>query len=36
MNEQQRIFCGPVWNYVGLEAEIPNHGAFKTLVGGDY
>lgn len=32
--EQQRIFQGPTWNYVGLEAEIPNPGDFKcTFVG---
>jgi len=28
--EQHRIFRGPVWNYVGLEAEIPRAGDFKT------
>ncbi len=28
--EQQRIFQGPVWNYLGLEAEIPNPGDFRT------
>lgn len=28
--EQQKIFQGPTWNYVGLEAEIPNPGDFKT------
>ncbi|HEY3909243.1 MAG TPA: Rieske 2Fe-2S domain-containing protein [Stellaceae bacterium] len=28
--EQQRIFRGPVWNYLGLEAEIPNSGDFRT------
>ena len=32
--EQQRIFQGPVWNYLGLEAEIPNPGDFRaTYVG---
>lgn len=29
-NEQRRVFEGPVWNYLGLEAEIPNPGDFKT------
>ena len=28
--EQQRIFEGPVWNYLGLEAEVPEAGDFKT------
>ena len=28
--EQQRIFQGPVWNYLGLEAEIPNPGDFRA------
>lgn len=27
--EQDRIFSGPTWNYVGLEAEIPEPGDFK-------
>jgi salicylate 5-hydroxylase large subunit len=32
--EQERIFCGPSWNYVALEAEIPNPGDFKrTFIG---
>jgi salicylate 5-hydroxylase large subunit len=32
--EQQRIFQGPTWNYVGLEAEVPSPGDFKcTFVG---
>ena len=32
--EVERIFHGPVWNYVGLEAEIPNVGDFRrTYVG---
>ncbi len=32
--EQQRIFQGPVWNYLGLDAEIPNLGDFRaTWVG---
>jgi len=33
--EQERIFRGPVWNYVGLEAEIPSSGDFKTSFVGD-
>jgi phenylpropionate dioxygenase-like ring-hydroxylating dioxygenase large terminal subunit len=32
--EQQKVFEGPVWNYLALEAEIPNAGDFKsTFVG---
>jgi phenylpropionate dioxygenase-like ring-hydroxylating dioxygenase large terminal subunit len=32
--EQQRLFHGPTWNYLGLEAEIPNVGDFvSTYVG---
>ncbi len=32
--EQERIFRGPTWNFLGLEAEIPNPGDFKsTFVG---
>jgi anthranilate 1,2-dioxygenase large subunit len=32
--EQQRIFGGPVWSFLGLEAEIPNPGDFRaTYVG---
>jgi len=32
--EQQRIFCGPNWAYVALEAEIPEAGNFvRTFVG---
>ncbi|MGQ0662960.1 MAG: aromatic ring-hydroxylating dioxygenase subunit alpha [Pseudomonadota bacterium] len=33
--EQERIFCGPSWNYVGLAAEIPNPGDFKRSSIGD-
>lgn len=29
--EMQRIFRGPVWNYLALEAEIPDAGSFKTV-----
>ncbi len=32
--EQARIFCGPSWSYVALEAEIPEPGDFKrTFIG---
>ena len=32
--EQERIFCGPSWSYVALEAEIPKPGDFKrTFIG---
>ncbi len=33
--EQQRIFRGPVWLYLGLEAEIPDPGDYKTTIAGD-
>ena len=33
--EQERIFRGPLWNYVALEAEIPAPGDFKTSFVGD-
>jgi anthranilate 1,2-dioxygenase large subunit len=33
--EQERIFKGPVWNYVALEAEIPNPGDYLTCYIGD-
>jgi phenylpropionate dioxygenase-like ring-hydroxylating dioxygenase large terminal subunit len=28
--EQERIFRGATWNFVGLEAELPNAGDYKT------
>src|SRR5438445_13144590 len=32
--EQERIFCGPAWNFLGLEAEILKPGDFRaTYVG---
>src|SRR5216684_7745858 len=32
--EQERIFCGPSWSYVALEAELPRPGNFKrTFIG---
>ena len=33
--EQQRIFRGRVWHYVGLEVEVPEPGCFKTTFIGD-
>lgn len=33
--EQARIFRGPTWNFVALEAEIPNAGDFKSTFVGD-
>ncbi|MBK20324.1 MAG: salicylate hydroxylase [Rhodospirillaceae bacterium] len=33
--ELEKIFYGPVWNYVGLECEIPNPGDFKRTQIGD-
>ncbi len=33
--EQKRIFRGPVWNYLCLEAELPEHGSFRTTYIGD-
>jgi anthranilate 1,2-dioxygenase large subunit len=33
--EQEQIFKGPVWNYVALEAEIPNPGDFRTCYIGE-
>jgi anthranilate 1,2-dioxygenase large subunit len=33
--EQERIFKGPTWCYVGLEAEFPNVGDFRTTFVGD-
>jgi salicylate 5-hydroxylase large subunit len=33
--EQRRIFQGPSWNFVGLEAEIPKGGDFKRSHVGD-
>jgi anthranilate 1,2-dioxygenase large subunit len=33
--EQQRIFRGPVWNFLALEAEIPNPGDFRVIAVGD-
>lgn len=33
--EQERIFRGPMWSFLGLEAEIPNPGDFKSTFIGD-
>jgi anthranilate 1,2-dioxygenase large subunit len=33
--EQERVFRGPVWNYLALEAEIPNPGDFRAITVGD-
>src|SRR5258708_22728643 len=33
--EQEKIFRGPTWNYVGLEAEVPDKGNFKSTFIGD-
>lgn len=33
--EQERIYRGPTWNFLGLEAEIPYPGDFKSTFVGD-
>jgi anthranilate 1,2-dioxygenase large subunit len=33
--EQERIFRGPTWNYLGLEVEIPNPGDFRATYLGE-
>ncbi|MGH8595567.1 MAG: Rieske 2Fe-2S domain-containing protein, partial [Gammaproteobacteria bacterium] len=33
--EQERIFRGDTWNFIGLEAEIPKPGDFKATQIGD-
>jgi anthranilate 1,2-dioxygenase large subunit/terephthalate 1,2-dioxygenase oxygenase component alpha subunit len=35
MWEQDRIFRGPAWSYLGLDAEIPNAGDYVTTKLGD-
>ncbi len=34
-DEQARVFRGPTWNYLALEAELPNPGDFITTILGD-
>lgn len=33
--EQEKIFKGPTWSYVALEAELPNPGDFRTTYIGE-
>ncbi len=33
--EQERIYRGPTWNFVALEAEVPNAGDYKSTFVGD-
>ena len=33
--EQEKIFRGPTWSFLALEAELPNPGDFKTTYVGD-
>ena len=33
--EQRRIYQGPVWNYLCLEAEVPKRGDYKTTFAGE-
>jgi anthranilate 1,2-dioxygenase large subunit len=33
--EQQRLFRGPVWNFLALEAEIPNSGDYRAAFIGE-
>ena len=33
--EQEKLFRGPTWNYVALEAELPTPGDFKATFVGD-
>ncbi|MDB5776907.1 MAG: Rieske (2Fe-2S) protein [Herbaspirillum sp.] len=34
-HEQEKIFAGPTWNYLCLDAEIPNRGDFRTTLVGE-
>ena len=33
--EQKQIFQGATWNFLGLECELPDAGAFKTILVGE-
>ena len=33
--ELRRLFEGPVWNFVGLEAELPEPGVYRTTFVGE-
>lgn len=33
--EQERIYRGPTWNFLGLDAEVPHPGDFKSTFVGD-
>ena len=35
LNEQERIFLGATWNFLGLEVELPNAGDYKTTFVGE-
>jgi phenylpropionate dioxygenase-like ring-hydroxylating dioxygenase large terminal subunit len=35
LQEQERIFRGPVWHYLCLEAELPDPGCFRTTFIGE-
>jgi phenylpropionate dioxygenase-like ring-hydroxylating dioxygenase large terminal subunit len=35
LQEQARIFRGNAWHYLGLDAEVPNSGDYKTTYIGD-
>jgi anthranilate 1,2-dioxygenase large subunit len=35
LREQERIYRGPTWNFLGLEAEIPKPGDYKSSFVGD-
>ncbi|MGH6991463.1 MAG: salicylate hydroxylase, partial [Stellaceae bacterium] len=34
-DERARIFLGPVWNFLCLEAELPNPGDYRATFVGD-
>ena len=34
-SEQEKVFAGPTWNYLCLEAEIPNSGDYRTTFIGE-